>query len=574
MSIPTALFKRRRGREATASALYAVRRAGGAVTSLLARRSSGKMGSGRFLPKRRPLAAGSSLVARSSGRSGAGQILLRHRLLAARRDEDRLSALPDDILLLILRRLDTRSAFGTGLLSKSWAHLAREVSALDLRVGDMLPPRYHRCVHLCSHARSKVTVRHAVSRDLLPNIWRYERRAMRAFTSSTESFLEGPRRMVKRLRLEFIVTANADGINRLIAEAIDAWGVEYLEAVAKPPFKLRYGIHKFPSHGLCKEPCASHLRSLKLGGCVLPPLHEYSTLSVLVLKDIPESTPVAAYEGIFTLCLKLQTLHLISCGCSSGDGISLTLVANAPGSEIRELVVENCTFRRLWLRALPCLERLASGSRVLFESSSFPRLKQRNLTIRHGVEGLGQHSKLELDTFLQWTPDITDLIIRFTGPYRWIVPSRSPSAFLPNLRRLLVADVPSSWDVTWPCLLLEIAPSLESLHIHIAHCKRGLGGEINWSPTKLQHHHLNEFVVAGFEGTSRQIYLVKFVVGACTALCHVAMFKNGYARSKGRWGWEMVTQQHLWTDEEKENMLKQIMDRVPSSTAPVQLVLG
>ncbi|CAL4896644.1 unnamed protein product [Urochloa decumbens] len=567
MSIPTALFKSRRGREATASARYAVRRAGGAVTSLMARRSSGKMGPGRFLPKRRPLAAGSSLMARTSGRSGAGQILLR-----LRRDEDRLSALPDDLLLLILRRLDTRSAFGTGLLSKRWVHLAREVAALDVRVGDMLPPRYHRCVLLYSDARGKGNVRHG----LLPNIWRYERCAMRAFTSSTESLLEGPRRMVSRLRLEFIVTANAGGINQLIAEAIDAWGVEYLEAVAKPTFNRRDGIHKFPSHGLCKEPCASHLRSLKLGGCVLPPLHEYSTLSMLVLKDIPELTPVAAYEGIFTLCLKLQTLHLISCGCSSGDGISLTLVADAPGSEIRELVVENCTFRRLWLKALPCLERLASGSRVLFESSSFPCLKQRNLTIRQGieVEGLGQRPKVELDTYLQWTPDITDLIIRFTGPYRWIVPSRSPSAFLPNLRRLLVADVPSSWDVTWPRLLLEIAPSLESLHIHIAHCKLGLGAEINWPPTKLQHHHLNEFVVAGFKGTARQIYLVKFVVRACKALCHVAMFKNGYAQSKGHWDWEMVAQQHLWTDEEKENMLKQIMDRVPSSTAPVQLVLG
>jgi hypothetical protein len=501
------------------------------------------------------------------------QILLRRRPLAARR-EDRISGLPDDILHLILHRVDSRSALGTGLLSKRWAHLPRELAALDLRVGDLLPPRYHRWARHYNDARSKGNVRRVVSRDLLPNIRRYERRAMRAFTRSTESFLEGPRRRVNRLRLEFVVTGNAGCINRLVAEAIDAWGAEDLEVIAKPTFNRRDGIHSFPGHALCKEPRASCLRSLMLGGCVPPRVHEYSTLSVLVLKDTPESTPAAAYEGIFTLCPQLQTLHLISCGCSSAEGISLTLVADAPSSQIRELVVENCTFRRLWLRALPCLERLASGGTVLFNSSSFPCLTQRSLAIRRGIEGLGQHPEVELDTFLQWTPDITDLIIRFTGPYRWIVPSSSPSAFLPNLRRLLIADIPSSWDVTWPCLLLEIAPSLKSLHIHITPCKLEPGEEMNWSPTKLQHHHLNEFVVAGFEGTARQIYLIKFVVGACTALCHVSMFKNGYPQSKGHWGWEMATQQHLWTNEEKEKVLKQIMDDVPFSTAPMQLVLG
>jgi hypothetical protein len=37
-----------------------------------------------------------------------------------------------------------------------------------------------------------------------------------------------------------------------------------------------------------------------------------------------------------------------------------------------------------------------------------------------------------------------------------------------------------------------------------------------------------------------KIYLLKFVMEVCTALRHVAMFKNGHAQDKGHWEWEMV----------------------------------
>lgn len=194
--------------------------------------------------------------------------------------------------------------------------------------------------------------------------------------------------------------------------------------------------------------------------------------------------------------------------------------------------------------------------------------------------------ELKLDLFLGRTPDITDLVIRFTGPDRWIVPSiSSPSpSLLPNLRRLLIADVPWSWDISWPRLLLETAPSLETLHIHISPPSKEeedepMGDEIPWEqPTMLGHHNLKEFVMVGFEGTDRQVYLVRFVIGLCsTALRHVAMYKKGHARDKGHWDWEMVMQQQhsQWTDEEKDSMLKQIMNGIPSSaTASLVIVFG
>jgi hypothetical protein len=45
-----------------------------------------------------------------------------------------------------------------------------------------------------------------------------------------------------------------------------------------------------------------------------------------------------------------------------------------------------------------------------------------------------------------------------------------------------------------------------------------------------------------------------------------------YAQDKRHW--DMVTQQHSWTEEEKATTLNQIMGVVSSAAAPVQVVLG
>lgn len=506
---------------------------------------------------------------------------LRRRRPKAAPGDDRISALPDDLLLLILRRLDTRAALGAGVLSRRWARLPRELAALDLRVSDVLPPHYQRWVLRYRDISSKGTFAmygpRLTRREFMPNMTRYERRAMRAFTSSVEGLLAaGARRRVSRLRLEFFTTNNTGCIDRLISRAMDDWGVDDLEVIARPTFREET-VHAFPSHGLCDEPGASRLRSLKLGGCVIPPrLHRYGALTRLVLQDVAESPP-SAYEAVFDSCPQLQVVHLNSCHCDLGT----SMLVDAPDSQIRELVVENCVIGSVWLRGLPKLERLASMSTRLCieDSDSVPCLRQWHLARRLGieVEGFRQalRKHLQLDTFVEHTPEITDLIIRFTGPDRWIVPSSSPLSLLPNLRRLLVADVPSSWDVAWPRGLLEMAPSLETFHIHIASCTEDPNEEISWQATKLRQHRLKEFVIAGFDGAERQIYLVKFVIGVCTALRSVAMFRNGHAQDKGYWDWNMVTQQHSWTEEEKDAALNQIMG-VASSTskAPVQVVFG
>ncbi|RLM75490.1 hypothetical protein C2845_PM15G05320 [Panicum miliaceum] len=471
---------------------------------------------------------------------------------------DRLSALPDDLLRLILRRLDTRTALSTAVLARRWARLPREVPALELRVGDVLPRRYHRGIAL-HRSRRPADADAVLELDAL--IARCERRAMRAFSGGFEGLLEAggggdvDRRRAKSLRLEFFPTEESGCVDRLIPTAIGAWGVEDLEVVARPPHLNLFDgpAYTFPHHGLDDE-----LHRLTLENCTVPPLNRYGALAELVLRDMPASTPVAAYQRLFTARSPLETLRLLSCRCAGER-----LVVSAPRSRLRELVVVGCSFQAIELRTLPALQRLAclTNSVELRFGAGVPRLRHVNLSFSR--QSAWCHG--ELGRFLDSAPAIASLAVRFTGPRRWIVP-RPLDTKLRRLRKLLVADVPSSWDVTWPWLLLMAAPALEVLHIHVAHPPAGEepappGRKISWrwQPSTFRHRHLKEVVLAGFERTWRQIFFVRYLARVCKSLERVALLKDWCVREVGLWEWEVVREQECpWSEVDKMVVRRQV----------------
>uniref|UniRef100_A0ACD5TCL4 Uncharacterized protein n=1 Tax=Avena sativa TaxID=4498 RepID=A0ACD5TCL4_AVESA len=491
--------------------------------------------------------------------------------------KDRLSALPDDLILLIVGRLDTRTALSTSVLARRWARIPRELLALDMRVSDILPPEYDRTFDLRQRNLPRETYLASQLDSLMASC---EIDTMRSFANGVRGFLEADGandRRVKTLRLEFFQTNDGStccAADRLITAAVDAWGVEDLEVVVR--LGINGGDHQMSAGYSLPQDCLSRsrLRSLTLGKyCTLPPLRSYGMLTKLILRDMPASMPVDVYETVFKDCTQLQVLHLISCCCAHD-----VLVVDAPSSQIRELVVEECSFWKIELRDLAMLVRLAcclTNTRwIVF--GSLPFLMDTNFTFSLECDDLAT-ARLDdsFDRFLLMSPTMTNLAIRFSGLRRWILPTCSERQ-LPYLKRLLVADLPSNWDILWPCSLMMDATSLEVLHIHVPPSESEPA--YNWRrvtssklPKKLHHRHLKELVVIGF--TQRHIWFLKYVVSMCTSLQRVILLKDGHVRYNGLWDWQMVRKQTCpWSDDEK--MVVRRMVKTFGLGPLVQLILG
>jgi hypothetical protein len=306
---------------------------------------------------------------------------------------------------------------------------------------------------------------------------------------------------------------------------------------------------------------------------VAPLLQSYDALTTLVLRDMAASTPVHVYERVFSQCTRLQVLHLTSCGC-----LEDRLVVDAPCSEMRELVVEECSFLVIELRHLPKLGRLACLSNTVeLVFGSVPCLKHTNLTFfveQDFVASPPPHN--ELRQFLGTSPSTMEsLIIRFTGPKRWIR-TKGLDKSLQHLKRLLVADLPSNWDASWLPTLLMAASSLEVMHLHVAHMDaepQSFGIIGTKRSQKQQHPNMKELIMVGL--TQQHLEFLKFAVSACTSLQSLVLLKDGHVRYNGLWDWDMaeVRQQECrcWSDKDTRVVRRMIK----SGPRPlVQLILG
>ncbi|KAM3260973.1 hypothetical protein ACQJBY_051929 [Aegilops geniculata] len=497
--------------------------------------------------------------------------------------EDKISSLPDEMLIMIVDKLDARTAITTTILSKRWRDLpAHSHTCYDLGVDDILPPRYHRLKQMVVEAKAGyVAEKNALNlagshafRDrffavndwmwivqrLTTHLQRYERWAMRRYVKRLNAFLlprtNVQQRSIKKLRLQTFGTSSCN--DQWITSAIGRWGVEDLELVVDNSS----WCYDFRLLDKCEN---VQLKRLVLSNCYhhdAPKSLTFQRLTALTLcKECSHISHVCCY--ILRNCVQLVDLSLKHSGYNRHP-----LHIRVPKSKLKNLQLDNCNVGQVYLTSLPCLEAFACrGQPIELHYGEVPRLRHVSLnflqTGDNGKDGsLCRLGKL----FLGIPPPLEYLALQLRGGQMWIKPVAIRSQ-LSHLKKLVIANVAMNWGTFWILTLLAAAPALESLHVHFDSEKASASGLLDVQAEHHQHHyHLKELMVVGFNGVAWQTGFVKRIMQASPILEHVHLLDGHVVEDEERElvGLKIVRRCREWHECERLEVLNELTDGVSS----------
>lgn len=401
--------------------------------------------------------------------------------------DDRLSNLPEHILLTIIDRLDIRDAARTSVLSGRWRHLPAMLSQLVINVWDFLDA--FNCnndeIVRGNEAVVKVTKSIIARRDLSRN---------------TIHFL---------CMTFFLREDDPISIGHAVAHAMATQKVEIAEFTI---LTERDGIYcdddDLVNYGrqfmLFVDACSNafggltrlNLENLRFGE-----------------SDIP---------NILNICKRLNHLRLFNC-----DSGSLTML-QVEHTQLSELAIVDCSFERVELSSLPKLTRIIFEGWISFQDPlSFGYVPLLDVVSLTNV-GLSWHKMVRLSKFLRGTTSVRQLQLGFKSEKIWVQPEclteRMASVFY-QMRFVNLANIPEWYDLTWTLFILKAAPNLKELYLSVwdhlcimetdAKERKSLsysedkGAQWESSATDFQHHSLATLVIFGFQARDYMMNYVK-----------------------------------------------------------------
>ncbi|KAL6657097.1 hypothetical protein ACP70R_004877 [Stipagrostis hirtigluma subsp. patula] len=404
-------------------------------------------------------------------------------------DEDRLSALTDDILLSILSRVAITAAARTSVLSTRWKFLPWLLHELNINVRDFLS----------APCPNPIETEHMDG-------------AMASLTKAIRSFLVTKRREATILRLQlklYLVSNCSDVIGPLLSKAIDTGTVNDFDLAI-----------------LSKEPDNCCEEEMLQQACLVDGFFSsYPSLLHCLTKLSLYNVCFAKWDMhhlLFDCCKELQYLFLSNC---DAGGLSAWKIC-APGSKLGVLELDFCCLGRLEVLCLPNLKRLiwrtwiCRNAPVTFDI--VPSLKELNLLC---PASLG-HREFMLSEVLSGTAAINDLTLNFQGEKLWIQPEgKRLCAAFNKLKKLSLHGIFVEFDLLWMMVLLEAAPSVEIFDIEVwehpctmdPEARQNTYGErINpsWKSEfkSCKEWLLNEVQITGFSPMKQQMTFIRAVM--------------------------------------------------------------
>ena len=413
---------------------------------------------------------------------------------------DRLSSLPDDILVNILDRLNVREAARTSILSRRWTRLCAKLSRLIISAQHFLPKGV-----LCTN----------ISDDKLVCI-------NAAVVQATESILtrRNPgEHTIRLLSMSFYLRDDVPiSIGRAVGHAMAAHLVENAK------FSVMTG--KYDVIDISEDDLVTSAKKFMLFFDACP--SAFGGLTTLDLENLRFGE--SDISNVLITCKRLKHLRLFN--CDSGDASTLQV----EHAHLSELSIVQCMLARVELNWLPQLTRLFFEGWLQYQDplliGHVPLLEVVSLT----NIALSYSKMVKLSEFLSGT-SVRVLKLGFNSEKIWVQPeclTQCLASVFCQLRFVNLFHLPEGYDLTWTMYILQAAPLLKELYMtvwdHVCDMemdeekrKEGSFSEnkgVEWDSTAadFQHHSLVTLVIFGFESEDCFVSYVRRVLLAAVNL--------------------------------------------------------
>ncbi|KAF7081578.1 hypothetical protein CFC21_085505 [Triticum aestivum] len=498
-------------------------------------------------------------MARTSSRRRAAKLMAKPSgsTMVKGNPDDRISSLPNDILVNILDRLDVRAATRTSVLSRRWSQLPAMVPRLTISARDLLPSETKTSISKAEIVRRTTA---AVAKDPA-NVAVSDAEFVRRTSAAVAKALADAAAVAKAL-------ANAAAVAKAMANTAVAKVIKSILARRDPggwpirlsmTFYLRGSVPISVGHTvgnamatLKVEKAEFTVLTEKKGRkCSIDDVVNYGTRFVSFFNECHN-----AFAGL--TCLYLENLRfresnfvsniLVSCkqlnylgffNCDTEDWITLQV----EHAQLIELSIVDCRFdmvKLTWVPKLTCLVFFSwlTSREPPLALGYVPLLEV--LRLSNAARSLDK--MLKLSTFLHET-SVRDLTLGFQCEKIWVQPeclTRRQAYVFQQLRILNLVKIPEGYDLIWTMFFLEAAPSLEELYMTVWDhpCEMEMNREIRreqlysenkgveWeSPTSnFKHHCLAKFILVGFEAKDYMVSHVRCVLKAAVNLQDVYLY--------------------------------------------------
>ncbi|KAE8819273.1 hypothetical protein D1007_02770 [Hordeum vulgare] len=425
------------------------------------------------------------------------------------KEDDRISKLPNDILVNILDRLDFRDVTRTSVLSRRWSQLPANLSRLEISACDFLSPQ----TSISDDELDRNLVRINALRRI--NAVNAANAVVVKATKSMLAHMDPGGCTIRLLSTTFYLRGDTPiSVGHTVGNAMATLKVEKAEFTVlteKEECKIddlvNYGTRFVSFFNECHD--------------------AFAGLTRLYLENLRfrESDFVS---NILVTCKQLNYLGFFD--CDTEDWITLQV----EHAQLSDLSIVNCCFDMVKLTWVPKLTWLA------FEIMGSP---QEPPLVLGYVQLLGvlrllniARKMVKLSTFLHET-SVGDLTLGFKCEKILVQPeclTRRQAYVFQQLRFLNLVKIPEGYDLTWTMFFLEPAPSLEELYIMVVDhkCEMEMNQEIGknkgveWeSPTpNFKHRCLAKFILFGFKAKDYMVNHVRRVLNATVNLQDVYLY--------------------------------------------------